>query len=256
MTGPDASSDEMPGFPLPGRLGRERDEPALDMILDGLSPPADAPLQLRGLSQLLAHLAAPAGPGELTAEAEVLSGFRRCVAAAGASRVVRRPVRRRSTRRLAPDRTGPVVAAAGLGGTAGAYAGVMPGPVQDFAHHAIARPRPATFPVTRPASHPPRRLPASRRRSQPSPDGEGITPRSGTEPARPGQPCRLGTGTRASSAPTRASQPVPRPSQPGPGNGRPSPRSAPRRPDAGAPARHGTRRMPELTVPPRAPPRR
>jgi hypothetical protein len=258
MTGPDASSDEMPGFPLPGRLGRERDELALDVILDGLSPPADALPQLRGLSQLLADLAAPAGRGELTAEAKVLSGFRRCVAAAGASRVARRPVRSRSTRPLAPHHTrlaaGLVIAAAGLGGTAAAYAGVLPGPVQDFAHHAIGAPGTRHVP-----GHPSRVTPAAPASRQQAPQsgaprrgGNLAQIRRGTGPAGPALPAGRRHPAQPSphpGRPTRASQPTPRPSRPGPGNGRPSRRSALRRPDAGGPAWHGIRRMPVQTVP-------
>jgi hypothetical protein len=152
MTGPDASSGEMPGFPLPGRLGREHDEPALDMILDGLSPPPDAPPQMRGLSQMLSDLHAPAGPGELTAEAEVLAGFRRCVPAADVSGAAGRPARHKTPGRPARHRAGLaaalVVAAAGLGGTAAAYAGVLPGPVQ--VRTAVNRPPPsARLPIIR-----------------------------------------------------------------------------------------------------------
>jgi hypothetical protein len=81
------------------------------------------------------------------------------------------------------------------------------------------------FPATRPASYPPRRLPASRRRSRARPDGEGITSRSDAEPARPGQPCPLGVGTRPSPALTRACPPAradPAPGPAGPAAGAPS----------------------------------
>jgi hypothetical protein len=251
MTGPDASSGKMPGFPLPGRLGRERDELALDAILDGLSPPEDALPQLRGLSQLVADLSAPAGPGELTAEAEVLSGFRRCVAAAGASCVARRPVRRRSSWRFARHRArlaaGLVIVAAGLGGTAAAYAGVLPGPVQEFAHRSIGAP--ATRHVPGHQSRVTPAAPASRQQApQPAAPGRGgnhVQIRQGTGPAGPA----LTAGRRHPAQPSPHPGRPTRASRPSPAPGRPSRRSALRRPDTGGPARHGTRRMPELIVP-------
>ncbi len=143
MTGPDASHGEMPGFPLPSRPGPELGEPVLDALLGGQSLSADAPEQAALVARMLADLAAPAEPGELAGETAARLAFARCPSPAGISPATRRSARRRPLRLPVP-RAGLaaalVVAAAGLGGAAAAYAGVLPGPVQDVAHHMIGAP--------------------------------------------------------------------------------------------------------------------
>jgi len=55
----------MPGFPFPGRPGRELDEPLLDMLLSG--QPVFR-MQLHVVAGWLIGLAGPAGPGDRAGE--------------------------------------------------------------------------------------------------------------------------------------------------------------------------------------------
>ena len=138
VSGPDARSSDMPRFPRTGRLGGEPDELVLDMILKRASLPPGATPEMAGLPEMLADLAGPAEPDELAGEAAVLARFRSRVRPAGGSGAARRPAWRKAPRRRARYgprlATGLVVAAIGLGGSAAAYAGVLPGPLQDLAH--------------------------------------------------------------------------------------------------------------------------
>lgn len=172
MSGPDASWDEMPGFPFPRRPAGELDESLLDALLTGTSLPPGAPEQARTVADMLASLADPAGPGALAGEAAARSAFARAPSPASISPAGRRPARRRPRQRgfrlsirLAAALTAVTI---GLGGaTAAAYAGVLPGPVQELAHEAIGAPA-----AHRPAAHPPQsrqamsRLCAAHRRAE------------------------------------------------------------------------------------------
>jgi hypothetical protein len=153
MTGPGASSDEMHGFPFPGRAGRELNESLLDALLNGQSLPPDAPEQACAVAEMLASVAGPAGPCELAGEAAALSAFARSASPADTSPAAGWPTRRRlawlpaaATGRLAAAL---LAVATGLGGAAAAYAGALPGPIQNFAHHMIGAParRPAAPPA-------------------------------------------------------------------------------------------------------------
>ena len=139
----------MPGFPFPGRPGGERDEPLLDMIIARRALPPDAPSTMHDLARMLAALARPAEPAELTGEAAVRAAFRRTVSPAGVSPAARRPVRHRRARRSRERlrsrvrlATVMVVAAAGLGSVLAAYIDVLPSPIQQLAHVAVAAPAP------------------------------------------------------------------------------------------------------------------
>jgi hypothetical protein len=140
---------EMPGFPFPGRPGGEHDEPLLDMIIARRALPPDAPQPMHDLARMLAALAGPAEPGELTGEAAVRAAFRQAVAPAGISPAARRPGRRRKTRRAQrPARsrarlaTALVAAVVGLGSVLAAYTDVLPSPIQQLAHVTVAAPAP------------------------------------------------------------------------------------------------------------------
>jgi hypothetical protein len=139
----------MPGFPFPGRPGGEPDEPLLDMIIARRALPPDAPAMMHDLERMLAALAGPAEPGELTGEAAVRAAFSRAAAPAGVSSAARRPVRRRrsrgargSVRSRARLAMAMVVAAAGLGSVLAAYTDSLPSPIQQLAHVAVAAPVP------------------------------------------------------------------------------------------------------------------
>ena len=145
MSGPDALHGEMPGFP-PGRPGGERDEPLLDMIFDRRPIPPGAPPEMHDLARILAAVAGPAEPGDLAGEATALAAFARLVPPASVSPAASRPARHRLSRRPArarlPLAAALVTAAAGLGSITAAYAGVLPDPIQHFAHVTVGAPLP------------------------------------------------------------------------------------------------------------------
>ena len=159
MSPPDALHGEMPGFPFPGRPGGEHDEPLLDKIFDGRVIPPDAPREMHDLERMLAALAGPAEPGELAGEAAARAAFSRHASPAGISprvprpalhRLPRRPVTHRLSRRPARPRARRRMglaaalgtAAALLVSTAAAYAGMLPGPIQQAAHVTFGAPAP------------------------------------------------------------------------------------------------------------------
>jgi hypothetical protein len=199
MKGSDAWSGKMPGFPLPSRPGRAPDEPLLDMILNGQPLPADAPYGMLALANKLASLGDPARTGELPGEVAAMAAFSRSVAGASVSPAGTEPARRRSARRRPPRlRTarparlagGLFVVTIGLG-SAAAYADVLPGPVQDFAHRAIGAP-PAHASPSRSGEH------------QKSTHRPGIrAPGSASHPAHSAKPGKT-TGARKGAKPGNA----------------------------------------------------
>lgn len=134
----------MPGFFHPSRPSRELGEPLLDALLEGRSLPPDAPVELCVVAEMLADLAGPAEPGELAGEAAARLGLTRLAYPAGISPAAHRSARRRRSWMSVPGAVrlgGALIAAAvGLGGAAAAYAGALPGPIQDLAHHLIDAP--------------------------------------------------------------------------------------------------------------------
>jgi hypothetical protein len=168
----------MPGFPFPGRPGGEHDEPLLDMIIARRVLPPDAPQPMHDLARMLAALAGPAEPGELTGEAAVRAAFSRAASPVGISAAARRPGRRRRARRFrGPARsrarlaTALVAAAAGLGSVFAAYTDVLPSPIQQLAHVTVAAPAPPSSGPDRPdrAKRQPATHAAGQRGSQPAP---------------------------------------------------------------------------------------
>jgi hypothetical protein len=194
----------MPGFPFPGRPGGEHDEPLLDMIIARRALPPDAPAVMHDLARMLAALAGPAEPGELTGEAAVRAAFRRAASPAGVSSTARRPVRRRrsrhargSVRSRAWLATAMVAAVAGLGSVLAAYTDVLPSPIQQLAHVAVAAPAPPSISTQQPvmlgtgrrsASHkarPPSSPPALQpRRSPTTAPASDPTPTASRRPRR------------------------------------------------------------------------
>ncbi len=219
MSAADASHGEMPGFPFPGRPGPVADD-LLGMILDGRSLPPDAPEDLYALAATLGDLAGPAGPGELAGEAAVRSALARRASPAGVSAA--RPARRKPPRRAPPRSAGAaaglVVAAIGLGGTAAAYAGALPGPIQNLAHRVIHAPpahraghlqppadkgqpghRKTVVPTAAPSPQP------ARPRLSPKPQ-KPAKPDASPKPAKPPKP---GASPRPGSRPDPARRPSP-----------------------------------------------
>ncbi len=155
MSVPDASHDEMPGFPTPSRPGGEHDELLLDMIFDGRVIPPDAPQEMHDLQRMLTALAGPAEPGELAGEAAARATFIRLASPVGVSLAASRPPAHQGTRRPAAHRVprrrrarraglaaALCAAAAVLASTAAAYAGVLPEPIQQMAHATVGAPAP------------------------------------------------------------------------------------------------------------------
>jgi hypothetical protein len=181
----------MSGFPFPGRPRRELDEPLLDAFLDERSLPLGAPEELRAVAELLAGLAGPAEPGQLAGEAAARSAFARRASPASVSPA--RPAWRKPSRRAVPRSArvaaALVVAAIGLGGTAAAaYAGELPGPIQDFAHHAIGAPpaHHAGHPKPHPDKDNPAKAKATARKAHAKP--QAVKPKTAHKPLKPHKP--------------------------------------------------------------------
>lgn len=143
MSARDAMHDEMPGF-FPGRPGGEHDEPLLDMILERCPIPPGAPPEFHGLARVLAAVAGPAEPGDLAGQDAAYAAFTRLASRPGTSHAALRSARRSLSERPArgrlPQAAALAVAAAGLGSIAAAFAGVLPSPIQHFAHETIGAP--------------------------------------------------------------------------------------------------------------------
>src|SRR6266542_2914589 len=134
----------MDGFLFPGRCGGGLDELVLDVLLDGQPLPPDVPEQAYLVAEMLACLAGPAVPGELAGQAAARAAYAR--AAAWAGRGAAAGVRARLA-------AGAAAAVLGLGGAAAAFAGALPGPVQDLAHQMIGAPPAGRAPAGRAAAY-------------------------------------------------------------------------------------------------------
>jgi hypothetical protein len=217
--GPDAPPSEMlPSF-RQDQHSSAPDELILDMLLDGVPPPPEPPPQVAALLPMLADLSGPAEPGELAAETAVLSRFRNRVRLAGISGTTHRPSRRTSPwRRLVPHspRVSAALAAAAitLGGTAAAYAGALPQPLQDFAHSTIDAPAARHAPQQ--PGHGPRHQPGI---TQPGSGSHRHTPQSATPGAASNhtQPGHNGDTAKAThpAQPRPSAEPSPQPGQAG-----------------------------------------
>ena len=189
--------DEMPGF-FPGRPGGEHDEPLLDMILERRPIPPGAPPEFHGLARMLAAAAGSAEPGDLAGQDAAQAAFTRLASRSGASHAALRSARRSLSERPARGRlplaAALAVAAAGLGSTAAAYIGVLPSPIQHFAHLTIGAPPP-------PRDVSPRSLTITSspmpRQHQPTPTGQGSRHSAGSSD-------RVSDKTRSTPRPTRA----------------------------------------------------
>lgn len=144
---------EMPGF-FPGRPGGEHDEPLLDMILERRPIPPGASPEFHGLARMLAAVAGPAEPGDLAGQDAAHAAFTRLASRPGTSHAALRSARRSLSERPARGRlplaAALAVAAAGLGSTAAAFVGVLPSPIQHFAHETIGAPPPPHVASPRP----------------------------------------------------------------------------------------------------------
>lgn len=145
---------EMPGLYSSRWRGTEHDVPLLEMITAGQPLPADAPWQVVVLADRLTQLAKPDGPGELAGEVAAISAFRRPCSPASTMPLIRPRRHRRRRPRLTAGhaRLAAVLAIAtfAVGGSAAAYADLLPGSLQDIAHRLIDAP-----PALHHAAHPP-----------------------------------------------------------------------------------------------------
>jgi hypothetical protein len=133
----------MPNFPwLSSQDAPEMGDASLAALLAGAEPPEGLAPGLRPVADALAALTAGPAPDELAGEAAALAGF---ASRAGMPAAVGRSRRRRhplltpllSARAAAAA----AVAALSLGGFAtAAFAGVLPAPAQQFAHHTFGAP--------------------------------------------------------------------------------------------------------------------
>jgi hypothetical protein len=123
---------------------------------------------------MLAAVAGPAEPGDLAGQDAAHAAFTRLASRPGTSHAALRSARRSLSERPARGRlplaAALAVAAAGLGSTAAAFVGVLPSPIQHFAHETIGAPLPSHGISPRPltvASSP------MSRRPRPSDTGSG-----------------------------------------------------------------------------------
>lgn len=227
-SGPNAPLDKTPRLShRPGDSGGESDKLAQNMVFDRLSPALKAPHQA-ALRQVLDDLSGPAEPGELAVEAAVLARFRSRVHPAAARAAVARtsPWRRfmPHSPRLAAGLAAVAIVA---GGSAAAYAGALPVPLQNFAHRVIDAPA---------ARHPSGQQPGGGRHHRPGGTPAGAAfPRQAPHSTPPGS-AHARTQPVSSAHPSRSAHPAqPRPSaNPGP---RPGRSSHPVPPQASQPAR-------------------
>ena len=133
-------NDDMPNFLRPAaRDGLPFSDAALAALLAGAEPPEPMP-GLQPVADVLAALRSGPTGDELAGEASVLAEFRR---AAGVVAQAPAPPRPRRITSLVGARAAvaAAVAALSLGGLAtAAYAGILPAPVQRFAHDTIGAP--------------------------------------------------------------------------------------------------------------------
>jgi len=188
MTGPDASSGEMPRVQIPGRAGRDEDDLVLDMILDRRPLPQDAPPGMRALADKLVGLAAAPDGGELPGESAALAAFVRSGSPASALTLAGEPPGGHRRHRLVASRArlsaAVAVVVVGLSGTAAAaYAGVLPASVQNLAHRVIDAPA---------ARHAAKNGDGAGRYQRSHPGSPSPQPARPTHPAHPAHPAKPG----------------------------------------------------------------
>jgi hypothetical protein len=133
-------NDDMPNFLRPAaRDGLPFSDAALAALLAGAEPPEPMP-GLQPVADLLAALRSGPTGDELAGEASVLAEFRRGAGVVAQAPAPHRP-RRVTSLVSARAAVAAAVAALSLGGLAtAAYAGMLPAPVQRFAHDTIGAP--------------------------------------------------------------------------------------------------------------------
>jgi hypothetical protein len=141
MTDSDVPRGEMPHLPIRRRKGDSAEPPQLEELLGaGAAAPAVS-AEWRPVSELLRAASGSATASELEGEAAMVAAFRRAqIGVPARRRVARRP------RMLATVLSGKIAAAIACaaigvtGATGAAFAGVLPNPIQNFAHATIGAP--------------------------------------------------------------------------------------------------------------------
>ncbi len=135
----------MPNFPWPSRQDMPPiGDASLAALLAGAEPPAGSPPELQPIADVLAALTAGPASDELAGEGAALAAFRNRAGVpvpAHRSRHRRHPLP--ASLLSARAAAAAAAAAAGIGGFAtAAFAGALPAPAQQFAHHTIGAPAP------------------------------------------------------------------------------------------------------------------
>jgi hypothetical protein len=145
VNGRDGWDDDMPtNLRSPHGDVPPMEDPAVEALLAGNLPPADAAAELRPLAEAFAALRVAPGVRELAGEPAARAAYR------GGFGRVPGPARshRRRKPRLSPVLTAAKLAVAGavaVGALTGvAYADVLPAPVQNLAHRTLGAPAPHT----------------------------------------------------------------------------------------------------------------
>ena len=208
---------------------------ALDALLAVGQPPQPAAPALRPVAEVLAALRAGPGGGELAGKARALAEFREAASRSGRPHRVSARRGRLPRLRLGVKLTAAAAGAAlAVGGTA-AYAGVLPAPLQEMAHVALAAP--AATMSSAPAPHRSLGARAGAAARQPADDG-AVPPRPAAR--QPGRPARPAGG---------AGRPVGGPARPAEGPARPA-REAARPSWLAARSARGPARPPRGAAPP------
>jgi hypothetical protein len=138
----------MPHLPIRRRKGDSAEPPQLEELLGAGAAAAAVSAEWRPVSELLRAASGPAAASELEGEGAMVAAFRRAqIGVPARRRVTRRP------RMLATVLSGKIAAAVACaaigvtGATGAAFAGVLPNPIQNFAHATIGAPESAAVGV-------------------------------------------------------------------------------------------------------------
>jgi hypothetical protein len=146
VTGHSVSDPDMPNFPWPpGSSAPPVGDSTLDELLATGQPPQDAAAGLRPVADVLAALQAAPSAGELAGKTRALAEFRDTISRAHRVRRIRLAGQRRTAalRTRASSKLAAAAAAAAVvvaAGTAAAYVGALPAPLQKVVHDAIYAP--------------------------------------------------------------------------------------------------------------------
>ena len=157
MTRRDVSDGDMPNFPWPNRRDASWiDDAALAALLAGTELPPDGGAELRPVADVVAALKAPPGSDELAGEGVAMAEFSHRFGSSVLPHCRSRRRRPTLVTSLLSAKAAAVAAiaavAVGAAATTAAFAGVLPDPLQQFAHQTFGAP--AAHQDKAPAAHP------------------------------------------------------------------------------------------------------